>query len=688
MRRTLAPEPTRSPLPERALAALLALVSTGFVVDHVVRTDFRYHLWSDRDMLRSDVPFADLPNMGAELWYGIGARIPGGAMHTLWWAVLCLRDDPRAVWHAQWALLVAAAALLGRAVSRRLGALAGAMVFATWVGSPVVWASLRTLWNPGWTPIFLAVALIAWMRAVLDRNGRGVIAFALAVALGATAHLSVGVLALSVGVVAVVARPAVSAGRIGLAALAVLGAYTPYLVSDAASGWSNTRALFVPQQLEVVLPTSQPGGAPGEVLGILAQLVGLDLWGPASGHAGLAAGLGLVAAALGMVAHARRGHADGRLLAASCGALALFTGAYTVARLDAGSSTNVRYLLVATPLVALVAGAGAGALRALPRAARAMASVLVVLVPAGLLGVQRSNAETERREPEIYDYGHLTQVLDAVRESTGWTLSELAGRTLAVRVRGGAVERHRNVPIAWPLARAGQAFPGSLPPPCAMHVTHDPGTTSWATPLSLAEALVVDEVAAVERVVPLDERHGLVLYTPRSGRCPTSFDQRYVLTPEEQLTWAAWTGHADLPVRRLPDEAGLARWLVSWDAGGADTPTVVLGLLTLAVRDGVAEVALHANQLRGEGWNYGFFGNASVRGVRLVARDAAGLPVGAVDLATGVVGGLGALTPLRVRGPWPPGATPELVIGVDPALLPWRGAPPPSEPRLVVIPLR
>ena len=89
----------------------------------------------------------------------------------------------------------------------------------------------------------------------------------------------------------------------------------------------------------------------------------------------------------------------------------------------------------------------------------------------------------------------------------------------------------------------------------------------------LAGALVVDRVASVDRIVPLGERGDLVMYTPEAGRCPTSFDQRYVLTPEEQLTWSAWTGHADPPVRRLPDEAGASRWLVSWDAGGADTPT-------------------------------------------------------------------------------------------------------------------
>ena len=57
-------------------------------------------------------------------------------------------------------------------------------------------------------------------------------------------------------------------------------------------------------------------------------------------------------------------------------------------------------------------------------------------------------------------------------------------------------------------------------------------------------------------------------------------------------------------------------------------------------------------------------------------------------LATGIVGGDGALTPISATGAWPTGITPELEVGVDPAILPWRNSPAPSAPKTLVIPLR
>ena len=44
--------------------------------------------WADRDLVRSAVPFWELPTCAAELSYGLGARVPGGFFHTLLWGVL------------------------------------------------------------------------------------------------------------------------------------------------------------------------------------------------------------------------------------------------------------------------------------------------------------------------------------------------------------------------------------------------------------------------------------------------------------------------------------------------------------------------------------------------------------------------------------------------------------------------
>ena len=675
---------------ERALSATLVAASLGFVVDHVARTDFRYHLWSDRDMLRSDVSFWDLPTMGAELSYGIGARIPGGAMHTLWWAVLQVRDDPRFVWIVQWALLVLGAAWLGRDVRRRLGALAGAVTFASLVAAPVVWGSLRTLWNPGWIPLFLAVGFTSWLRAVLDRDGRGLALFAGCVAVGATAHLSVVLLAMCALPAWILSRPTTTRAQ-GLGALGVvLATYTPYLIADARSGWWNLRAMGAQQQVDGLIPTQIADDVWTEVSGIVAQLSGWS--GVSPDGFGLTMWSVMTAAIVTSLAvgWSRRAHADGRLVLASGSVVALFVAAYAGSSINAGMLVNSRYLLAGAPAVAVLAGGVTAAfVRGLPRWGLALAA-LVGAWPVVVMAEQRRAAESELRAPEVFDYGHLLAWTSDVRTATGWSLQEVSGRTLAARLRGDRFERAVSVPIAWPLAHEGQAFPGSLPPPCALVVEHeaDAPASAWANPASMASALVVDRVTTVERVVTLAPRSTLVLYATESGRCPTSFDQRYVLTPEEALTWPEEGAPAEDAAARLADVDGERRWRVTIQAGGGTAPMAVRGLVRWRTHDGVVDVSFHSNQLRGQGWNYGFFGNAAVRGVRVVGRDAGGVEVASVVLATGIVGGDGALTPIGATAPWPDGAIPELEVGVDPAMLPWRNTPPASVPRTVVIPLR
>ncbi len=675
---------------ERVLAALLGAASVGILIDHVARTDFRYHLWSDRDMLRSDVSFLDLPTMGAELSYGIGARIPGGAMHTLWWAVLQLRDDPRFVWMVQWALLVVGAGWLARDMARRLGALAGAMTFASLLAAPVVWGSLRTLWNPGWIPVFLAVGFTAWLKAVLDRDGRGLPLFAACVAVGATAHMSVPLLALCALPAWILARPVTKPRHVVAAVGVVVATYTPYLISDARNGWWNLRAMGAQQQVDGLIPTQLADDVWTELSGIVAQLsgwsgvspesVGLTMWGTVIAAVGVA----------GALAWVRRGYSDGRLLLASGSVVALFVAAYAGSSINAGMLVNSRYLLAGAPAVALLAGAFLrAATQAAPRVAWLSAS-LVAAWPVTVMLSQRDAAVRELRAPEVFDYGHLLEWTSAVRQATGWSLQDVSGRTLAVRYRGTHFERQVSVPVAWLLAHEGQAFPGSLPPPCALVVEHeeDSPSSEWATPAAMAGALLVDQVTSVDRVVELAPRSALVLYATASGRCPTSFDQRYVLTPEELLTWPEEGAPQEDHAARLPDVDGDSRWRVTLQAGGGQVPMWVRGLVLWHPHDDVVDVSFHSNQLRGQGWNYGFFGNAAVRGVRVVGHDAAGAEVASIVLATGIVGGDGALTPIAATGAWPAGVTPELEVGVDPAILPWRNNPAPSAPKTLVIPLR
>lgn len=640
-------------------AVVVVCAALAFVVDHVAHDDVFYVMWADRDMVRSDVPFAQLPSSGPELWLGWGARIPGGGLHVLWWLALrVLGPSPWSVWAAQWGVFGAGAAALAVAVGRTVGVLPGALAFALAMTATPAVTTLQTLWNPGFTIGLALLATATTVRGLAQRDARWLVPTLLTLALAVQTHLSVGLLGLGLAVVWGVAGP-VGAWRWGLGGLGLsLLGWVSYLRDEAATGWANTRLLVAPEQLA----TLAPGGSETWALRVAEAGRVLDLmfggcavwWSPSAVAGAVTAAVVVVVWA---VIERRAGPSDEALRLGRIGLwlVALVVAAYVRSSANAGEREAVRYLVAMAGGVPLC---GAALLAATSGAARRGMAVVLVGITLTLTWSQHVNVVSERRVPGPAHWLQLASWTEVATARTGWTLAELTGRTVLVQ-RSGSSDWRRitSVGLAWPLARAGQTFPGSLAPPCALYVEHDVSITTaeWATPDVMSQAVGTSRVVSLDQLIPVDAQRTLVLYTPDTDRCPTSFGARYLVTPEEALTRdPAGAPTVGTAVRIDPDADGRQRWRLAFPLH-ADGDASAQALLTAKPLGADVELVLHANALRGRGWNYGFFDNAALVGPAVVSRDAAGVELGRVVFTSGVAGGGAALTPLRAVGTLPAG---------------------------------
>lgn len=665
----------RSPL-ARAVAAVLIAVTVWVALHRLVAGDFAYVIWSDRDLVRSAVPFLDLPTSGAELSYGSGARIPGGAYHLLLWLAGKLSADPAGVWRVQAGLDALAAAVLGLGVGRRFGLLAGAVAAAGMLGADASAATQERLWNPAWLPLFAAVATVAWLRVVVDRDARALVVWGVAIALGAQMHVT-ALLLVPAMLPMVWAARVPGAGR-WLAAAAIGAALTwaPYLVSELSHGWPNTRLLLRGDQLADgsgwVSGDARPLQTAWETLRTLA---GGGAVGRAAERLGVGAtAVGLVAPALvvgvlaALVVRGPRRGARARVLAGLTLAIALETALFARSRYFAmGSSDTTRYLLALSPVAATLLGvAGATAART-ARTWGGLAEAAVVLLLGASMTVRLLDVEQRTVRPSLTQdhWKGVTTWIDGTTRATGWTLDQVAGKVVVADATGPRQwTPAKATPIDALLRARGLAFPGSLPPPCGLVLPTPPADGAPLDDAAVAATLGDGVVApTLDAVHPVGHNLTLVVYHPAAGRCPTTMSNRYLLTPEEALSRAGWASTPPGTARRLADERDTRRWLLNVDlAAGRGAPLPMPALLEIRPAGADQEVVLHANLLRGYAWNGDFFANGDADHPRLIATYADGTRV-VTDLAVGRVGSGGELTPLRVAASVPDSA--RLVFAID-----------------------
>ena len=683
---------TRWALASGVLAAAVWCVATRFGSGDLI-----WLMWADRDLMRASVPWSQLPTSGAELSYGMGARVPGGAIYWLMHAGMTLRDDPVFIWRTMLALDIAGMAMVAWMTRRMLGGAAACVAVAVWALSPVSFDTVRTLWNPGYLPLFVAVGTGFSLHAVRTRDARWWPVGMVALAVGAQLHLTAGSLAVVLALGVWSARPAGVLRATLLSAIGALVVYAPHLWTEWRDGFPNTVAMRAQSQVGAALDPLGHGaglrnvGPIAQLLGGMTELAPGDArrhtlgWGTWAASDLLACfAIGALLLSLATV-WSRRDRAPVAL--ASVVIVAGVAYFLSDPAIDMTVSGSGRYLMVLVPAWSLLTAWGVSSSSAWLARRSAALGLLPWALAALSVGAQASGWQG-RFESDVrafWLYPRMVETLDAVAERTGGTLQDVTGRTMLWYKEGQGDWTWRvSDGVDDLLRRRGESFPGSLPPPCAILLL---GRGRTVPEPVTAEQILVRLAQPIPDLTVLGSEvigsNRLVRYTHSGARCHTSMTDRYVLSDAEQRLFAAMQLMAPGATVRDPDPArGRYRWVSVIDGarvnrGPAGMP---LGLLVdvTTVGDQVS-VALHSNQLRGRAWNSGFFSAAMVADPTLLLERDGVEPV-RLPIALGYVGGAGVMTPL-VRsatvvptGTWRAALVGEVVGGFDEAH--W----PPSNP--------
>lgn len=580
---------------------------------------------------RSDVAWSALPTSGAELSYGVGARLPGGAFHQVLWALLKVARDPQWVWRVQVTLSALAALLVGAVAWRRWGVVPGVLAGVTLLAAEPDVATQVRLWNPAWLSLPVAVAAVSGLAVLTPgRDPRApLLLLGLATGVGSQLHVTAWIVPLGL-LVAGWTRARPRAAHVGALLVGLLLPYLPYLVDEARHGWPNTTLLLDPSQRGegggLLSADARPGRVAAQLLAQRGGLVGLDAVARGAGNAVWVA---VWAAAVALVAGAgaawRRGVGGASVLVVA----ALVEVALFVRSKDygVGGSDNVRYLVAGAPLWALLAGAAARGLLGSGRVGRV--ALAVALVGAGVRVVSLDGRTSAPLDAALA-WSRVVRWHDGVLAATGWSPAELAGRlVVAEREPDGWWRRHAT-PVDF---RTGHAVSdGQVAPACGVVVS-----VKSADPAPMDGAVVSDVLGAWVSVVSVGPRVDLgpgmafFPYVTPDGRCPSTLNDRYLPTVEERDTLGLARG-------RVVDEPGRRVWVVDIPEERRDPWPVRVAVDGRTVR-------LDASGLRGLAWNEGWFTDHAVWRPRVEVLRPDGTS-DTVVLAAGVVGELGALAPL------------------------------------------
>lgn len=197
---------------------------------------YQYTIWADRDFVRADVGWAELPVTGTEMNGTFQARAPGGAYYVLLHMVLAAGGGPGAVRAAMIALLLAGAAAAAHQALRLWGWRAALVAAALPLVSPTFIKQFRILWNPS-VSMGLDALVCAGMLATVRGRRYGPYLFAVALAASVQVHLSALALG-AAGLAAVLLHPAGGTSRRHALAATLLGLslFTPYLLREGTDG--------------------------------------------------------------------------------------------------------------------------------------------------------------------------------------------------------------------------------------------------------------------------------------------------------------------------------------------------------------------------------------------------------------------------------------------------------------------
>ena len=650
-----------------------------------------YCNWSDRDMVRSARLFEQFQVSGAELSFGGGARLPGGFLHYIWGLPMLFSDSPVVVHRFMLGMNFLGAAVLFLLGTRYFNLYTGLAAAILFLSSRITVAVTHILWNPGFIALFCACFSYCMYKVVVDRRVRFFKWALAALCIGVQMHLSVALLLIPAVVVLGVYRVFPPRREWLLAVGLIVLLLSPYIVVELFNGFGNTALLLAQPQIqqdsgnlfhlsprwENVAAMAKDHFAP-EILPDGVFL--LSALGPVLRYALLVIGVAYGSAFV--IVHLLRGDAEASLsisdrqrkglvvsLVMFCLTILYYLWDRQIRLWPGGDS---RFVFVAVPAFSICVGGAAGCLwEGLYRRGRYLLSLLVGLIATlGLVYHTEAARLCLRRlntQQTIYAWGGLVSVTNAIRESTGWSLEEVIGKTVILQCQGpNKWTWQAGWSSAYLLHQAGAEFPGSGLPPGGV-LLQDGKARLGENPRISKEFLVKylpPEFADIEIRRQFDiGPHIFVEYDRASGHCLTGFSVRQVLTKPEEVAFR----------NRGRLSAGEA---MSYEDNDATSLSYLVNLgydvlLNVILRqDGnVLDVELHSNQLRGYAWNLGFYAWGAVRNLNVVFRDVESSYEKKVTVSEGLIGGHGPYhggvhTPLRVEDiEVPPGTYDVLVQG-------------------------
>jgi hypothetical protein len=660
---------------------VVALVAAGLVLLFTKNSSF-FNFWTDRDMVRSANLLNEFQYMAAELSYGAASRVPGGALHYLWFLPTMVSSDPNLSYKFCVLLCLLAAVPFYLAMRRYFGISAAVVSTAVLFASPVTFSTMMRLWNPSFQVPFLILAAAFMIHLVAGKNPRAFKWMVASLVIAMQMHVSTWLLMIALVPALILTRTRIPWTEALWALLLFVVLLAPYLIGEFQTGWDNVRTMLASQGKGAVRKFEIAKGLLFNFdntrdiwawfamsFGMTDNLPAPPLSTPLSwlhNSAFILAGIYVVLSLAHWLEWGRPigrwlgqdlGGASGRVVVAAV-APVLLAYVYTAysPQLELVVYGNSRYVMFAVPGLAILAGLGAAALIRMAGSSQVAGGVAVAAVavttalPLWSLATSVQALDLKGTPPGRQFMGSF----NIVQKDRNWSTEDTIARMSVLRSHDSSSDRWKFesiFAIGYELYRDGKEQPFARGGECVAYLTGgndvygDKGITVEALERSFQQPGLQLRLIS-QRAVGRDR---LVVYERVGKPCFTTLTNRYVFSSEEREMFSVYGSVAEgraVPAKPKSDETA-GGFIMNLGQG-------IYAQLKTVYRDGKLNVELHSNQLRGDTYNGGFLDAGMISNARLVLTNPVRDPV-TIMIDEGLIGGKGTFTPIRIASDVPPG---------------------------------
>jgi hypothetical protein len=660
---------------------VIALIAAGLMLLLTKNSSF-FNFWTDRDMVRSANLLNEFQYMAAELSYGAASRVPGGALHYLWFLPTAVSADPNLSYKFCVLLCLLAAVPFYLAMRRYFGVAAAVVSTAVLFASPVTFSTMMRLWNPSFQVPFLILAAAFMIHLMAGQNARAFKWMIASLVVAMQMHVSTWLLMIALVPALILTRTRIPWTE-ALWAMVLTGVLlAPYLIGEYQTGWDNVRTMLASQGKGAVRKFEIAKGLlfnfdnTHDIWAWFAMSFGMTDNLPAPpfatplswlhNSAFVLAGLYVLLSVAYWLEWGRPigrwlgqdlGGASGRIVVGAVAPL-LLAYVYTAysPQLELVIYGNSRYVMFAVPGLSILAGLGAAALIRVARSSR-IANGIAVAAIAVATGVPLWSLATSVQALDLNGTAPGRQFMGAfniVQKDRNWTMEDTIARMSILRTHETGSDRWKFesiFAIGYELYRNGKEQPFARGGECVAYLTRgndvygNKGISVEALERSFQQPDLQLKIIS-QRAVGRDR---LVVYERVGKPCFTTLTNRYVFSSDEREMFAAYG--------TVPEGQAVPAKIKAEDPAGGfimNLGNVVYAKLKTAYRDGKLTVELHSNQLRGDTYNGGFLDAGMIANARLVLINPVRDPL-TITIETGLIGGKGTFTPIRIAHDVPPG---------------------------------